>query len=153
MKTYLLACLTLGLLALSGCATPEYKAAYAECSPGAFTQYPEDKVRSFEMRQRWIQVPTGQVNCTSVQDAANKKQTVCTPITTVSSLTVMEPVIVDRNEEPRRRLISACTQSLCVSRFGNGDCKSVTPSLPLSPSSPSVPTPTPAPRPLDTATP
>jgi len=147
MKTYLLACLTLGLLALSGCATPEFKAAYAECSPGAFVQYPEDKVRSFEMRQRLIQVPTGQVSCISVQDAANKKQTVCTPITTVSSLMVMEPVIVDRNEEPRRRLISACAQSLCVSRFGNGECK------PVTPLSPSVPIPAPATEPIDTAPP
>ena len=130
MKKNLYVCLVMGLLAVSGCATPEYKAAYSECSPGAFAQYPEDKVHSFEMRQRLIQVPTGQVSCTSVQDGANKKQTVCTPITTVSSIMVMAPVIVDRNEETRRRLISACAQSLCVARFGNGDCKPPATTLP-----------------------
>jgi hypothetical protein len=139
MKKNLHLCLVMGLLAVSGCATPEYKAAYSECSPGAFAQYPEDKVHSFEMRQRLIQVPTGQVSCTSVQDAANKKQTVCTPLTTVSSIMVMEPVIMDRNEEPRRRLINACTQSLCVARFGNGDCKPpVTTLAPLAPPPPSA---------------
>ena len=128
MKTFFLSCLSACFVLLAGCATPEYKAAYQECSPGAFSQYPEDKVRSFEMRQRWIQVPTGQVSCVTVQDASHNKQTVCTPIMSMSSITVMEPVIVDRNEEPRRRLISACTQSLCVQRFGNEDCK---PPLPL----------------------
>jgi hypothetical protein len=147
MKTSLLSFLSLCLMLLSGCATPEYKAAYQECSPGAFSQYPEDKVRSFEMRQRWVQVPTGRVNCVTVQDAAHNKQTICTPITWMDSVMVMEPVVVDRNEEPRQRLIKACAQSLCVQRFGNEACKPATPA-PMS-----APTPTPAVEPTATTPP
>lgn len=144
MKIFVLSPLVVTLLLLSGCATPEYKAAYQTCSPGAFSQYPEDIVRTFEMRQRWIRVPTGQVSCTTVQGSANHKQTVCTPITALSSIMAMEPVIVDRNEEPRRRLISACAQSLCVSRFGNEDCKPPTPVPAVTPTpagTPAAPTP------------
>jgi hypothetical protein len=140
MKTYVLSSFVLSLLVLSGCATPEYKAAYQTCSPGAFGQYPEDIVRTFEMRQRWIRVPTGQVSCTTVQGAANHKQTLCTPITTMSSIMAMEPVIVDRNEEPRRRLISACAQSLCASRFGNEDCKTAPPAPTVVPVPANTPT-------------
>jgi hypothetical protein len=147
MKTSLLFFLSLCLMLLSGCATPEYKAAYQECSPGAFSQYPEDKVRSFEMRQRWVQVATGQLSCVAIQNAGNVKQTVCTPITYTQPITTMEPVIVDRNEEPRQRLIKACAQSLCVQRFGNDACKPATP-VPMS-----APTPSPAAAPTVTAPP
>ena len=131
--------LFIGLLMLSGCATPEYKAAYQECSPSAYSQYPEDKVRSFEMRQRWVQVPTGRVNCVNVQDAAHNKQTVCTPVMWMDSAMVMEPVIVDRNEEPRRRLISACAESLCVQRFGNHECKPTVPAPEAAPPAAATP--------------
>lgn len=127
--------LLIGLLMLGGCATPEYKAAYQECSPSAYSQYPEDLVRSVEMRQRWVQVPTGRVSCVTVQDAAHNKQTVCTPVTVMDTVMVMEPVILDRNEEPRRRLISACAQSVCVQRYGNNECK---PAVPAPDAAPSV---------------
>ncbi|PIT78880.1 hypothetical protein [Limnohabitans sp. B9-3] len=127
MKTYFFPFLCVCLLVLGGCATPEYKAAYQTCSPGAFSQYPEDKVQTFEMRQRWVQVATGQLSCVAVQNAANVKQTVCTPITYMRPISTMEPVIVDRNEEPRKSLISACAQSMCIQRYGNVECKPTTP--------------------------
>jgi len=143
MKTFIFSCLCVTLLTLGGCATPEYKAAYSECSPGAFSQYPEDKVQTFEMRQRWVQVATGQMSCVAVQNAANVKQTVCTPITYTRPISTMEPVIVDRNEEPRKSLISACAQSMCIQRYGNRECKPATP----------APTPVPAVEPIVTTPP
>lgn len=137
MKTQCLTYLALGLLVLSGCATPEYKAAYQTCSPGAYSQYPEDIVQSFERRQRWVRVPTGQLSCTTVQEGGHTRQTLCTPVTFLQSVMVVEPVIVDRNEEPRRRLISGCAKSLCIQRFGNSECK------------PAEPAPTQTPAPTD----
>jgi len=118
IKGLLLVC----VLGLSACATPEFRAAQGECTPGAFTKYPVEEVQTLVTRSRPVQVPSGLTQC-STSYHGNQAYTTCFPIMRTEFFPYQELAMVDKNKPVRDSLIKGCAQALCVQRYGNSDCK------------------------------
>ena len=117
IKGLLLVC----VLGLSACATPEFRAAQGECTPGAFTKYPVEKCKPWCTRSRPVQVPSGLTQC-STSYHGNQAHTTCFPIMRTEFLNYQEMAMVDKNKPVRDSLIKGCAQALCVQRYGNAAC-------------------------------
>ena len=109
------------VLGLSACATPEFRAAHGECTPGAFTKYPIEEVQTLVTRSRPVQVPSGLTQC-STSYHGNQAHTTCFPIMRTEFLNYQEIAMVDKNKSDRDSLIKGCAQALCVQRYGNAAC-------------------------------
>jgi hypothetical protein len=109
------------VLGLSACATPEFRAAQSECTPGAFTKYPVEEVQTLVTRSRPVQVPSGLTQC-STSYHGNQAHTTCFPIMRTEFLNYQEMAMVDKNKLVRDSLIKGCAQALCVQRYGNAAC-------------------------------
>jgi hypothetical protein len=120
-KFRLIVSITLGLF-LVGCATAQYRIAERECGNDAFRQYPVNNQTEVRTYYKTVQVPTGQVNCTS-RNAGYFTNTTCTAITVSQSVPYQQMVTVDTNENIRSQVIKSCAQSLCYTRYGNVRCK------------------------------
>jgi hypothetical protein len=107
---------------LSGCATKAYRAVERECSPAAFTDYPENKIQVIETRQRVIHVATGLRNCYTSKEG-NQTHTICTDVTRPEFITYREAVVVDQNQAVRNMAIASCSKNLCLQRYGNDTCE------------------------------
>ncbi|MEY4317688.1 MAG: hypothetical protein RI902_1496 [Pseudomonadota bacterium] len=117
IKSLLLLC----VLGLSACATPEFRAAQGECTPGAFTKYPVEEVQTLVTRSRPVQVPSGLTQC-STSYHGNQANTTCFPIMRTEFINYQELAMVDKNKPDRDSLIKGCAQALCLQRYGNAAC-------------------------------
>ena len=117
IKSVLLLC----VLGLSACATPEFRAAQGECTPGAFTKYPVEEVQTLVNRSRPVQVATGFTQC-STSYHGNQSHTTCYPIMRTELLSYQELAMVDKNKADRDSLIKGCAQAMCLQRYGNAAC-------------------------------
>lgn len=110
-------------IALSGCATQEYRQATNECSYEAYQRYPVNNVTQVINVQRPVEVPTGQTNCTT-DYLGNTANTTCRQIMRTEMRNFQQNVVVDTNESSRQSAIKSCAAQKCYSRYGNADCKS-----------------------------
>jgi hypothetical protein len=113
---------SLPIMALAGCATPEYRSAQSECTPQALTQFPVVQVSNWVTMHRVIQVPTGQSHCTTTQQG-QVAHTVCNPVLRPEFIPYQQMVVSDANQAARDAAIQSCANSLCLQRMGNPDCK------------------------------
>lgn len=105
-------------LALAACATPEYRQEQDICTAEWMQKIPPEYEQRLVNRTRAIEVPTGQTTCRKVGDVVQCQQIMRTefiPYTTVET--------VDVNKARRDPKIRACTQSACMARYGNPECK------------------------------
>jgi len=109
------------VLGLSACATPEFRAAQSECTPGAYNQYPVEEVQALVNRSRAVQVPSGFTQC-STSYQGKHAYTTCFPIMRTEFLNYQELAKVDKNKADRDSLIKGCAQALCLQRYGNAAC-------------------------------
>ncbi len=114
--------IALASLLLAACATPEYLGAKNECAPQAYQQYPVVNVAQLVTRTRPVQVPTGETQCTTVQQGA-VTQSNCKQVMRTEYRPYQETAIVDVNENGRNAMMNACASQLCMARFGNADCE------------------------------
>lgn len=112
----------LGVVLLSACATPQYKAALGECTPGAFNKLPVEEVQTWVTRNRAVQVPSGLTQCHTTQSGI-QSHTTCFPIMRTEWFPYQELAMVDTNKAERDSLIKGCAQALCLHRYGNAACK------------------------------
>ena len=120
MKKVGLSLLASGLLA--SCATPEFRQAKDECSGEAFRLYPVQQALTLVNRTRMVQVPTGQTHCVTTQ-TGNVAHTNCQQVMRTDYVPYLENVMVDVNASPREQAMTQCAKQLCVTRYGNVDCK------------------------------
>ena len=109
-------------MSLTGCATPEYNSAENECSFDAFRQYPVNNVPIIVTNTRAVQVPTGEIRCSTWQ-IGNGSDTSCKETMKTEHIPYQETRIVDTNAGSRRSVINNCAAQLCYSRYGNAACK------------------------------
>ena len=105
-------------VALTGCATREYRRVEAECLPLAQHDYPPEFVQSNVTRQRIVPIFMGR-NCITTPSGS----TVCQDLVQQQSVPYEESMVVDRNEEIRHSAVRACAKNLCMQRYGNVECK------------------------------
>lgn len=117
--------LTALAIALSGCATQEYRQAASECSYEAYQRYPVNNVTQIVTVQRPVQVPTGQTDCTT-NYFGNTASTSCQQVMRTEMRNFQQNVVVDTNESYRQNAIRSCAAQKCYNRYGNADCKSPT---------------------------
>ena len=110
------------VLGLCACATPEYKAAQGECTPGAINKFPIQEVQTLVNRTRMLQVPSGLTQCHTTQ-SGNQAHTMCFPIMRTELIPYQELAMVDKNKADRDSLIKGCAQAMCLQRYGNAACK------------------------------
>lgn len=113
----MLACVS-GLILLSSCGTPEYRAERTQCEaewmlkiPPVHRQEPVTKYRS-ERR------PTGEVNCEMVGTS-----TICQPVTETVSVPYTAIETVDIRKTQRDAQIKACAARACAAKYGNSQCE------------------------------
>jgi hypothetical protein len=114
--------LTALAIALSGCATQEYRQATNECSYEAYQRYPVNNVTQVINVQRPVEVPTGQTNCTT-DYIGNTANTSCRQVMRTEMRNFQQTVVADSNESYRQSAIRSCAAQKCYSRYGNADCK------------------------------
>ena len=115
MKKFLFLCC---VFALMGCATPEYQATQAECSSKWMREIPPKNEQEMYNKTMKRKVPTGESTCTTVGNTVNCVQKMRDEEYTVPAIRT-----VDRNKESRDAQIRACTQSNCLSKYGNVSCE------------------------------
>lgn len=116
MRKFLWAVSLLPLLA--ACGTPEFQAEQGTCRAEWLQKIPPKMENRIVTRYRYIQVPTGQTTCTTVnnvQTCTAKMRTEAIPYTAVEA--------VDVNAPQRNTQIKACTEAACTAKFGNPQCK------------------------------
>ena len=106
------------LLLLASCGTPEFRAEQSMCQATWAQKIPPRLERELYNQTRTRQVPTGRTVCQTVGT-----KTICDQIMRTQTYTVPAVRTVDRNKPRRDVQIRACTQSRCVQKFGNADCK------------------------------
>jgi hypothetical protein len=120
MKRHVALFLASGLL--QGCATPEFRQARSECAPEAFRLHPVHRVPTLVSQTRAVQVPTGQTHCVTTQ-TGNVSNTSCQQIMRTDFVPYMESVMLDVNANSREAFMSQCAAQVCVTRYGNPECK------------------------------
>lgn len=130
MKSPLPLLAVLPAVLLAACATPEYQVAAGQCRSEALKSYPVVLEQRMYRRSREVMVPDGSTLCESTQTRSGTKSTDMTKTTSVCRPGMRkaieyydEPGMLDVNEGARERYVSDCAASLCMQRFGNGDCK------------------------------
>lgn len=114
MRRFLFLC---SVFVLTGCASPEFKAAQSECASTWMRKIPAQYEKEMYNESRKREVPTGETTCTTVGNTVNCKQHMKTEYYTVPAVRT-----VDRNKGNRDAQIQACTRDICLSRYGNTAC-------------------------------
>jgi hypothetical protein len=102
----------------AGCGTPEFRAEKSICTSDWLAKIPPRFEQELYNQSQSRQVPTGQTTCTGSGNTVTCNQVMRTEYYTVPAVRT-----VDRNEQRRSVQITACTQRMCVEKFGNAECK------------------------------
>ena len=118
----------IALLALSACATEQYKAAEAQCTMAALQIFP------VATEQRWVYElpPVPFMNkCRQIfyKDKDGKDQ-VRSECNMVPLMAVPRLETIDLNLRGRNDYVRSCAQQSCFQTYGNTDCKLPTPEAP-----------------------
>ena len=105
-------------LFLTSCATPEYRAERNTCKSIWMSKIPPEFVQEQYNKRQSRQVPSGEVSCYTIGYS-----TQCTERMKTEYYTTLAVRTVDRNEKYRDTEIKNCTQSKCLQKFGNINCK------------------------------
>lgn len=125
--------LAAGLLTLlSGCITPEYRAAENACKVRLLNELPPEYKTRPVTRVRYEEVPDGDETCTEevTRDETNPEKVVITKKTSCEQDTKTKEVsyvaieTVDVNRVERDALILECAVQACITSHGNAECKS-----------------------------
>jgi hypothetical protein len=111
----------ISLLALSACATDQWKAAEAQCQMQAMPIFP------VATEQRWVhelQPVTFMQRCVQVsykdKDGKDRVRNECNlmPLMAMPRLET-----IDLNQKARNEYVRSCAQQSCFQTYGNTDCK------------------------------
>jgi hypothetical protein len=109
---------TVGVIALAGCGTPQYRAEKQHCEAEWMLKIPpvyrQEMVTQYKNEER----PTGESICKtsgSVTRCKKIKETVSVPYLTVER--------VDIKKAQRNPQIVSCAARVCTKKYGNRDCK------------------------------
>jgi hypothetical protein len=105
-------------LFLTSCATPEYRAERNTCKSIWMSKIPPDFVQEQYNKEQSRQVSSGNVTCHTI-----RRSTICNEQMKTEYYTTLAVRTVDRNEGQRDAEIKNCTQSICLQKFGNINCK------------------------------
>lgn len=111
------------VLAISGCASKEYRAEKLQCSAAWRNKIPPRYEQEMYNQIQSRQVPTGQTNCTTT-GYGYTAYTSCTQVMRTEYFTVPAVRTVDRNAARRDAKILSCTINQCLKKYGNKDCES-----------------------------
>ena len=108
---------------LASCATNEFKEEKVICTAMQMKEIPPryEQERYDETHSR--QVPTGETNCTTVDDGYSV-QTNCKQIMKTEYYKTPAVRTVDRIASRRDAQIAACIQQRCNQKYGDAQCKS-----------------------------
>jgi len=105
-------------LILFSCSTPEFDAAKSSCSAVWQAKIPSRFEQEMYNMSQSRQVPSGMTSCTGYGYSMICNQTMRTEYYTIPAVRT-----VDRNKPQRDAQINACTQNLCMKKYGNAECK------------------------------
>lgn len=105
-------------LSLAACASPQWREENNRCSNQFLFEIPANIQTVPQTRSYPIEVPTGQVNCTTFGN-----QTTCTQVRRTEWVPRTEWVQIDLNAPRRQALIDACVAEACMRRMGNRECR------------------------------
>jgi len=106
------------VLFVSACSTAEYSAERNICASTWMSKILPIYEKEIYMRQESRQVPTGQTTCYDYGYSIQCNQTMRTEYYSVPAVRT-----VDRNAAIRNSKINACTQNMCIKKYGNTECK------------------------------
>ncbi len=106
------------LVVLASCGTPEYRAEKDICTSTWMTKIPPRLEQELYNQSHSRQVPTGRTTCTGSGNSVTCNQVMRTEYYTLPAVRT-----VDRNKPRRDAQINACTQTICLKKFGNPECK------------------------------
>ncbi len=108
----------LGLMALTGCATPEYRVEKNHCEAEWILKIPPVFQQEVVTRQRNEERPSGETICTTagaVTSCNQVMETVSVPYNAVET--------VDINARQRNPQIESCAARACAARYSNNACE------------------------------
>ncbi len=111
--------LSLPLLGLAACGTPEYRAERSICEAEWMQRIPPRYEKQMVERTRYEQRPTGQSTCTTTGGVTN-----CIAQMTTIDIPYVAVETVDVNSSRRNVQIEACAAKACQQKIGNAECES-----------------------------
>lgn len=121
----------LGLLAMAGCGTPEFRAERSICAAEWMQKVPPKYENQIVERTRRVRVPTGPLIC-----EGQGKRRHCERDTEVREITYNAIERVDVRKLERDIKIRECVQAACTAKFGNPQCKVPTTTVATPPATP-----------------
>lgn len=108
----------LGVVVLSGCGTPEYRAERTQCEAEWMLKIPPVHRQEVVTKYRSEHRPTGEISCET-----EGATTLCQPV--MERVSVPYPAVetVDIRKAQRDPQIAACAARACMAKFGNSDCE------------------------------
>ncbi|MDN6180080.1 MAG: hypothetical protein L0I84_03610 [Halomonas subglaciescola] len=109
---------TVGVVALAGCGTPQYRAEKQHCEAQWMMKIPPEYRQEVVTRHRNEERLTGETVCKTKDAVTNCKQlkeTVSIPYSSVER--------VDIKKAQRNPQITSCAARACMKKYGNRDCK------------------------------
>jgi hypothetical protein len=103
---------------LTSCGTPEFRAEKDMCTSTWLTKVPPKFEQELYNQSHSRQVPTGQTTCTGSGNFVTCNQVMRTEYYTLPAVRT-----VDRNKPRRDIQINQCTRAVCLTKFGNPECK------------------------------
>jgi hypothetical protein len=112
-------------LLLSSCSTAEYRQTENYCYYQSLQQFPIANETRKVIKQRSVEIPTGQSICTSILLPGNVVSTSCQQATRTETHNYEDVEIFDRNKSSRDNAIRFCASQNCIVTTGNSECKNI----------------------------
>ncbi len=107
-----------GLIALSSCGTPEYRAERQHCEAEWMLKIPPVYRQEVVTKYRTEERPTGRTTCTTTGTVTN-----CQQIMQTISVPYTEVETVDIRAAQRNPQIESCAARACMAKYGNSKCE------------------------------
>lgn len=107
-----------GLLILSGCGTPAYRAERTQCEAEWMLKIPPVHRQQQVTKYRSERRPTGETKCETTGAT-----TLCQPVMGTVSVPYHTIETVDIRKTQRDAQIAACAARACAARYGNSKCE------------------------------
>jgi hypothetical protein len=113
---------TLAVIFLVACATQARKDIVAQCTQDGFQLHPQIIKEKLVQRLKTVQVPTGEINCTTIGIEAYAT-TNCKANTRTEFIPYTALENIDINKSTRDSYILNCADSICNQNYKNKECK------------------------------
>lgn len=107
-----------GLVALSGCGTPEYRAEKSHCEAEWMLKIPPVYRQETVTKYRTEERPTGETTCETIGNVTN-----CTQVKESVSVPYTALETVDIRKVQRDPQIASCAARACTVKYGNNTCE------------------------------